>query len=342
MAESKYNLRYIGPGEYHLWDQFVLDHPNGTLFHSTTWGDLIRSIFNRPFFICAVFNKNELDGGLLFWPKKSAIIDSIPLTPVTTYQGILIKEPDSAKRSKVIAQEEEITGLILDELKSKYGYIELSLMRHIQDLRPYTWKGFTATPAYTYCFPIKPLESLKTNFSQALRRKINVSEKEDHFIKESDDPEFIVRFIVESYSFHKIAPPVSAVQIEKIIQLALKKNFGKLYYLYIDNKPVGGIFLLFDNKRVFALFSGIDRTARSENYTEYMHASVLGHKEFTGKEFDFLGANTKDFEQFKRSFGGELKTYYRVRYLKNNWIALLLKLREKQHLWNRRLPGTSK
>ena len=110
----------------------------------------------------------------------------------------------------------------------------------------------------------------------------------------------------------------------------------------IDKKPAAALFVLFDNNRVYALFSGIDFKYRDEQYTEYLHAAVLQEPEYQGKMFDFLGANTADFEQFKRSFGGELRQSFRVVYYKNTTTRFLLKLREKQHLLARRIPGFQK
>ena len=117
---------------------------------------------------------------------------------------------------------------------------------------------------------------------------------------------------------------------------------GRLYYLMVDENPAAALFVLYDQNRVYALFSGIDLNYRNEQYTEYLHATVLQEAEFQGKMFDFLGANTPDFEQFKRSFGGQLQQGFRVIYYKNFTTRVLLKLREQHHLISRRMPGSRK
>ena len=110
--------------------------------------------------------------------------------------------------------------------------------------------------------------------------------------------------------------------------------------MQIDEKPAAALFVLYDQNRVYALFSGIDMNYRNAQYTEYLHAAVLQKPEYQGKMFDFLGANTRDFEQFKRSFGGQLQQGFRVVYYKNYITRLLLILREQQHLLSRRTFGT--
>ena len=121
------------------------------------------------------------------------------------------------------------------------------------------------------------------------------------------------------------------------METAMRDKMGRLFYQVIDEKPVAGIFVLVDQTTVYALFSGIGANFRKQVNNELVHLHVLKHPDFAGMTFDFLGANTQDFEQFKRSFGGELVTFYKVRYTKNKFVSAMLKLREFYHLRKRDL-----
>jgi len=342
LNSTKYQLRILDPGEYSLWDRFILDNPQATIFQSTLWGNIIHSVFGRDFEILTIWNNENLYGGLLYFPKYSLSINTIPLVPVTTYQSIVFKTSSAEKTSSIISEEHELTNTILEKLRQEFDYIDIFLTHNIQDIRPYKWNNFKSEPHYTYCFPLNDFDVLKQQFNQALRRKINASIKENNEIIESSDTVAFVNLVEESYRYHKIKPPISETQIEVLVNSCIEQNLGKLFYLRVNQKPVAGLFVLVDEKRVYALFSGIQQLHRGKHFTEYLHTSVFQRPDFQGKEFDFLGANTKTFEQFKRSFGGQLKLYFRVNYFKNMRTHILFKIREKQHLLSRTVPGKHK
>jgi hypothetical protein len=149
----------------------------------------------------------------------------------------------------------------------------------------------------------------------------------------------MVNFVFDSYSHHRLKPPVSRSGLTGLLETCIGHKIGTLHYLFIDDEAIAGLFLLNDEAHVYALFSGIDGRYRNENYTEYLHAAALQAPESEHKTFDFLGANTQQFDQFKRSFGGNLDVFYRVRFEKNGLVRLLAKGRQLYHLLLRRRPG---
>lgn len=339
---GKYRIQSLTSAEHALWDQFVSQHPYATLFHTTAWAKIIKSVFNRNFEIIVILKNNSIRGGLLYFPKSMLHFHVIPLVPITAYQGLLLQPSESKKVSSVSAEEHELTNLILDDICQRHSYINLTLGSEISDMRPYKWYNFKVDPVYTYTFKISDYQELSKQFSQSLRRKINVSSKDNHTIITSIKTDKLITFVTDSYKYHKLKPPVSADKIDLLIHQCIEKNLGRLYYLIIDGNPAASLFILYDQKRVYALFSGIDISYRNEQYTEYLHTAVLQEPEYQGKLFDFLGANTPEFEQFKRSFGGNLQQSFRVVYYKNIVTRFLLKFREQQHLLSRRLPGNRK
>ncbi|MEJ2054832.1 MAG: GNAT family N-acetyltransferase [Calditrichaceae bacterium] len=340
---GKYRIRKINHAEHENWDRFVSVHPDATLFQTTAWGRIVESVFKRKFECLIILQRdNSIKGGLLYFPKNIPAFHTIPRAPLTAYQSLLIKPPTSEKASSSSAVEHELTNHILENLCNEYHYIDLTLVPGIHDTRPFTWHKFQAEPVYSYSFLITPYEQLSKQFNQSLRRKIKLSAKENHKIRESEDTDKLLKFISDSYHYHGIKPPVPTGKIGKLVRLCIRNNCGKLYYLIADDEPAAALFVLFDKNRLYALFSGIDLKFRNKQYTEFLHAAVLQLPEYQGKFFDFLGANTPDFEQFKRSFGGELKQSFHVIYYKNMTSKLLIKLRERQHLFSRRVFGAGK
>jgi len=339
---KKFESYYLDPGEYSLWDRFVSDSSNSTLFHTSQWAKVVANTFERPCKILTLKTDEEILAGIMFFPKQSLGIRSITQITATTYQGILHKPLSTEKASSSRAQLHEFTKIIVQGLKNDYDYIEIPIPPGTDDVRPYLWEGFTAEPQYTYRFDIKPYDDLSKDFSQALRRKINVSLKQENRVSTSRDIEPLADFVIDSYRHHQMAPPLTREQILAMLNSCLELEIGTLFYLYFGQEPIAGLFVLHDNNYVYALFSGIHSHFRNQSYTEYLHAVALQIPDFLGKKFDFLGANTPQFEQFKRSFGGSLVPYFRIRYVKNRFIEQASHIRHLQHHLARYRPGKNR
>ncbi len=332
-------LQYLNPRQYALWDEFALAHPQATLFHTTAWAEVIRTVFGRPFRIVADLNTDDINCGMLFWPKKNLRISAITRAPLTPYQGILHNLPETAKnstrRSRYQINSERITRF----LKNDYPFIDLPLYPGVDDVRPFIWNGCTAQPHYTYRFKITAFEQLQQQFSQSLRRKINAAEKENLQVVQSDHSADLIRFVCDSYRHHGRRPPVGQGQIEHLFRIINEKEIGEIYYLKKDDKNIAGLCILTDKRRIYTLFAGIDYRYRNSEYSALLYVKVLQQQRFIGSELDFLGADLPEFEQFKRSFGGELCLYFSINYTKNTLYKSLANLRVMQQLFKRRLPG---
>jgi len=263
-------------------------------------------------------------------------LNAITHIPNTTYQGILFQKPGSSKPSTISADYQKQTKLILDYLIEHFHLIDIPLSPGITDARPFDWQGFKIKTAYTYSFPITDFESLEKKFSQDLRRKLKNKSETSETFKQSSETKQLTQFILDSYKKHNTSPAIPANLIQIFMDHCLEKNIGRFFYHYIDDKPVAGIFILLDEKTVYALFSGISKSRRNEIGNELLHAFVLNQPEFVGKNFDFLGANNPDLEQFKRSFGGELAPYFKVSFTRNTTINSLFYTRSKIQLAKRK------
>ncbi|MBD3225336.1 MAG: GNAT family N-acetyltransferase [Caldithrix sp.] len=335
--ENTYVIKKIDAAAYADWDRFVFSAAGGTLFHTARWAKVIEHHFQRSFKILTVQKADDTVGGMIIWPKTMAGITMITHPPATRYQGMLVRAPESDKPSSRIAHYHAVLAPLIAYLKEHYAYTDITLAPFCNDMRPLQWHGFEVQPAYTYLFTITQPEELKRQFSQALRRKYNKAEKEGLTVARSSQPADLIRFIRESYAHHNIKPPIPFDSMPGLFKTVLDQDIGHLFYLQEDGRQVAGLLLLSDAKGVYAYFSGMDQTRRRQNDTDYLHAKALQDPDFAGKVFDFLGSNTAAFEQFKRSFGGQLQTYYRARYFRNQGIRWLTAIRLKQMRAKRKL-----
>ncbi len=337
--QAKISLRELGPKDFGLWDRFVHSVEYGTLFHTTAWGALLSRLTGRPFRILAAFENEALIGGLLFWPKKIFGITAVTLMPATTYQGVLVLPPQSKRVSGRIARQQEVIGLISEQLKKEFDFIQMALMPGFSDVRPYIWAGFSAEPVYTYSFPIRPMKEMEFQFNRTLRQNIRTAKKDGLYTEPSGRIQPLLDFVQHSYRAHGKRPPLAQEPMQTFFKAVTEQGPGKIYYLKKDEKILAGFLALHDSKTVYALFMGLNPAERNQNYNKYIYASVMEREELLGKRFDFLGANEADLETLKRSFGGELQPFFRVSYFKNKWIRYLVHMRQKQHLRRRTIHG---
>ena len=333
MSETnKYQLKLLSADDYEQWDAFVKQSPQSTLFHTINWANLVQRVFKRDFQILVLFKKKQIVAGILFWPKKVLFINTITHIPNTSYQGPLYGKSAGSKTSSINSEYQKQSAILLEYLTQNYQLIDIPLSPHINDIRPYSWENFKVEAAYTYHFEITAFDILQQQFSQDLRRKIKKSDGQGIRFKTSGDCKPLTRFVIDSYKESASSPAISADLIQKFMASAIQNGLGSLYYQYLDDQPISGIFVLEDDTTVYALFAGISAKKRKVTNNELLHAFVLQQPQYIGRQFDFLGANTKHLEQFKRSFGGDLVPYFKVSFKSNKTISSLFYARSKYHL----------
>ncbi len=336
---AEYRITLLTESEYALWDDFVSRSKNGTLFHTTQWAGIVQSVFGRSFKILAVFKKDQIAAGMLFWPRTVAGKWWLSQAPVTPYQGLVLRQPEAQKLSTRLADEARLASLTASYLKSRLLFMDISFSPLVKDLRPFLWEDFEVQPQYTYRFKITDPAEVQAHFSQALRRKLKSYQLQKEKIAPGADAKILTEFIAESYRFHGTKPPVPAAQLERLFHLILERQMGRLFYLHREGKPVAGLLALHDHRHVFTYFAGIHPDGRRETHTEPLYFHLLHQPEYRGKIFDFLGADLPDFDQFKRSFGGNLELYFRVRYTKNIFVKMAGALRRSFYMASRSANG---
>lgn len=340
MADSeKYKIGLLNPAEYYLWDHFVSESPLGSLYFKSSWAQLIREATGRNFKILALWNDAQISAGVLYWPKTVGGISIIRHAPVTPYQGILLSKPTSDKPSSIAANNQERIRALLSYSQNHFAYIDLLLPPGFDDIRPFLWNGFRAEVRYTYQFKILPPEEILKQFNQSLRRKIKKSSQEGLRLASSDDVDTLVEMIKTSYKEHQKNPSLSARHLRKLFKVILENSLGKIFFLNQGDEAQAGILVTTDERYLFSYFAGMTDTFRQSNGSEFLYTSLLERPEFLGKTFDFLGANNPEFDQFKRSFGGQLVPYYHVVYQKNNLVRFMSAVRRHQHKQQRKFNG---
>jgi len=312
MAESNPSLeiKEIQKSESALWNSFVANSPQGTIFHTTRWADIISRTFSRSYKIIHCLKNEQLVGGMIFFTHKKLLWRMITPTAFFPFCAPIFYLPVEEKPQKTIHNHLNITSRIEEYLRDNYDYWILDMPASSKDVRSYLWKGASVEPRYTYVVSLKKKEDIFNNFNQSIRKKLKQAENQETVVTESTDISPLADLINISYHRHGMRPLVPESQLKTFISEIISLDEVKLFYLELNGKIIAGRLVVIDNTTVYDLLAGSnDNTGFGSTY---LVTSIIDKFSGTKECFDFLGADHPQIEQFKRGFGGELTQGFRI------------------------------
>ncbi|MEW6608393.1 MAG: GNAT family N-acetyltransferase [bacterium] len=320
-VEEKYTTRYLGKDEYDKWDEFVQKSPQGTIFSSSKWLEIITSL-SGEFKILTCYKGDELIGGISFVERKEKRFKYIFIPKFTPYGGILCKDPSSLSYKKRITLQRDVANTIIPELIKTYDKITMAHHISYEDIRPFTWNNFTHEVRYTYIINIEDLSYVWDNMESTTIRNIKKARKENIEVTPQEDIDEFYQLYEVTYKKQGLQP--SSPELMANVYTKLKSlNQAQMYFARdVNRELIAGVFIVTDNKRAYYLFGASHPTLRSSGGASLTFWTVFEHLSGKIKELDLVGANTPSIEKFKRGFGGELKHYFAVS--KINSIALAI------------------
>jgi len=220
---------------------------------------------------------------------------------------------------------EEALELLLSELKSdlqrKAIYIEL---RNLHDYRAYKdtflKAGFEYQAHLNYQISIQDGAEVLANFSENRKRQIKQSMAEGIVCEKTErleDVRAFYRILQHTYS-KKLKLPLFPLEFFEGI---VSKAYGKLLVVKIEDKILGGILCVGDEKVLYEWFVCGDDGEHPRVYPSVMATqSGIEYAVNNGYSmFDFMGAGKPDkkygVRDFKARFGGKLVEHGRFLYI---------------------------
>ena len=311
-------IRYIKESEYHEWDDFVHNHPDGSVFHCSYW---LKNLFDSlsakiEFRIICIFDKNgNILGGFAFGIKKAGGILSILFPPPNTlYWNILVSSRDTKYQGKNISYKRELIQSILNIMEDDLDIINFIVPNSTFDIRPYTWKGYFQKVLYTYILKIDDLDSTYDLFDPSLKRQIKKGERSNYNINSGNNQDLAETFLkLQSLSFDRQSKSFSFQEKNFLKFIASIRDIVNLqfYIIYQENKPVYGISLLIDKNIAYYWLAGGDPDFFDTGLNQLLLWNIIKDlKEKDIKYFDFVGTNTESITNYKSKYNFTLTPYY--------------------------------
>ncbi|QSE96805.1 hypothetical protein [Fulvivirga lutea] len=306
-------LHQLDENDYHFWDEYVRNHPEGTIFHTSKWlqshrGDLVVLVEKKA---------NRILGGVAFIVKNRFGVKGIHNLPYTPFRGPLFGDINSKKHFKSHSKKADFIEQVTNKLK--YGHVEFLLSTNDFNTLPYKWSGFTDQRLVTY--QINDIANYSINNVTSNKRReiegfLNLMENGEIELLINQELEMILELQKETGARSGFNP------MTHILKDLLSSISGNYFSLGLKSKKYGlfsgGIFP-FDNHTVYNLINGSKRidhpVYKNANACLVYHAILMAKEK--NKKFDFEGSSIKGVEQFYRMMGGVQHTRFRVLKSKN-------------------------
>lgn len=233
---------------------------------------------------------------------------------LTQFLGILYNDNSTMNPINGSSLEREILIEILDFLETRYKRLAINNHFYIKDIRVFTWRNYRPIVRYSYVLDLSNIKKVFENFEPQKKTYIRKSEKENIKIVSNDNVRLFHELHELTYQRQGLKCPISYSQTEKLYTTLKALLKCKMYFARdLHGNVSSTIFIVWNNKSAYYVMGANHpkfRNYGSANLTLWTAMQDLA--EMGIKSFDLYGANTPSIAMFKRGFGGELKTYYRV------------------------------
>lgn len=276
-------VKAFHPGLVAQWDEFVISHPQGTLFHLTAWKRALEGTlpFQASYFYA------ERDGRItgvapLFLVSNWVVGRCLISVPLAAYGGICAEDAESENllRNHVqqVAAEQQVDFL---ELRNRSG-----------GLLP----GFHSNSLYsTFRCPLSPdPQEILKRLPRDTRYMIRKAEKAGLKARNGlDQLEVFYPLFAESY--RRLGTPVFP---KALLENLVSEFPGQvdLLVVYAGERPVSGVFSFFYRDIVLPYYAGASSEAGSLAANNFMYAALM-------KQAGAAGYRTFDFGRSKKGTG---------------------------------------
>ncbi|ELZ23715.1 hypothetical protein C475_15628 [Halosimplex carlsbadense 2-9-1] len=310
-------------GDIQAWNDRVSRSPQGTLFHLYESLELQATYAGATLHPLVGFKGEEPVGVFpLFEASKGPIRGAfspppdlrIPhLGPAMLNMGKLKQRKRDRRRQRFV---EGCFDWVESEVAPRYGHIRTS--GRYDDLRPFKWNDWSATPSYTYIVDLNGgAEELLGRFSSDARSNVRNADEDRYEITVGGGEaiESILEQVSNRYNSQGIAfdlPTEFAVDLYE----RLPDGHLKPYVCRVDGEFVGGMLIL-DFDDTVSRWQGGVRTDLDVGLpvNDLLDWRVMQDAIEAGRSaYDLVGAENQRINRYKAKFNPELESFYSAEY----------------------------
>lgn len=313
------DIEVFGDDHADEWNQYVDRSPITTPFHRYGALDLLAQetaaechtlvgfTGDEPIGILPVFERTEGPFRLVVSPPELAVFT---LGPAFLNFGKL-KQRKKERRHRRFVE----TCLDWIDRETDPDYVDIRTVVRYRDLRPFIWRGYDVSPAYTYVVDLSPdEEEILLDFSRDARSTIRESAVDD-----SDRPpirragvagiEPIIDGIRIRHTEQDESYPLTPRFVEELYE-RLPDGMMRVYTVRAADEVVGGMITLEHGSTVYR-WQGGAKTDGSLPANDLLDWRIMRDAKERGiTRYDLVGANNPRLCRYKSKFNPTPKQYH--------------------------------
>ena len=298
--------------DLHRWDAWLVGSPQADPFATTAWLRHATAATGAGFQIRIAERGQEWVGGVFHAEKRRLGLKTSFGLPLAAYNTMLFRAPTGSAPKRTIAERIEVATALLEATAGRLMNVTHLLSPTIGDVRPWTWRGWRATPRYTHVLDVsRPLD-----LSDSARRHVrkcrdagmttsgewDLARFWELFRGTQERQGFGIR--LDRGTFERLAQGLHDAGMAWMVTVATNSGEPAASQIVLAVPGTPGAFMWVAGARTDLLASGVSTHVMNEIAAE---AGRRGHR-----AWDLCGADLPGVARFKAELGGELVSYFQV------------------------------
>jgi hypothetical protein len=301
-------IKILSNQQFELWDRFVDEHPQGTVFHTTNWLRLV----NPEIEIFTAWDNDQLMAGVALIKTRKNSVNGYHIPSYTQYFSPLYINAGNRKGS--LTEEHTCIQALLHAIRND-SHLDFKLPRGHQSILPYHWDGFETSVSITHTIT----GTLEEYLSGLNKNKLRELKKLQSMVNTGE------LSIEEKVQENELAKLMEQTELRKgfdsnavvAARLIMETGDGVSKKVLIRSKAHGPIafgFFPYDKKAVYNLINASVRISDPvlKTVNLLLLYTAIEFALTTGRTFDFEGSMLPGVETFCRLMGGTQVPVYRV------------------------------
>ena len=295
------SLQILDPCLDKRWDDFILSHPDSSIYHHRLWKELIQKTYRYQPYYFVLENSNGIRAGVAFFLVKSKITGTRMVSlPFSDYCDPLINDQNEfdALFSEVIKKSKNL-GAPQIEFRSRFSSTQFDTYV----------KNETANNRNHVLELMGSLEEIESKFhNNCVRRSIKKAEKNKVKIvcgTDQKDMRIFYEFMVLTRKRHGL-PPQPYDFFCNMWKLLYPQDMLDVLLATYEDRPMAGIVIARFKDTMYYLYGGSDSNFNDKrpNHLLLWKAIQMAHSEGL-KYFDFgrTAVDNQGLLDFKRRWG---------------------------------------
>jgi hypothetical protein len=330
MSERDLETRILGQNEYPIWDNFILKSPQGTVFHLHDYLQIHAEASLSKVIIFGCFEDENLIGGCSLFVKRGREFQMHAESsgPFMPYGGFVLQKQEQKSVRKNEMERKGILDSLCECIEGEnYSRISIANSPDFLDIRPFLWRGWEGTVAYSYYINLDNLHY--ENFSNDVKRMIKKAISSGFYTEISRDPDLHYGLTEKVFQRQSQSTPFNAVFFKKMIDFIEKKNCGNMMVGKDKSGDVVASHLwIWDNKRAYAWSGGSDPAFRDSGANQLSFFNFLLELKNLGmRQINIMHANMQRLSFYAAGYNPVLVPNYVVhKYSRfTNFLRILMK-----------------